>query len=214
MNVETGYLFRELTPTRAALSFNNSVKRASDIIFALTAIAVFFIPCIIIACCIWLEDRHSPIYSQERIGRRGRPFMLYKFRSMRVDSEKDNRPELCRENDDRLTAVGRFLRQHHLDEFPQLWNVLKGEMSFVGYRPERQYFIDKISEHTPEYPRLFAIRPGLFSTATLYNGYTDTIEKMLTRLEMDLDYLENRTLLLDIKIITKTALTIISGKQF
>lgn len=88
--------------------------------------------------------------------------MLYKFRSMRIDAEKDDRPELCHEDDSRLTNVGAFMRRHHLDELPQLWNVLRGDMSFVGHRPERSYFIDKISEHSPDYPRLYVLRPGLF----------------------------------------------------
>ncbi len=195
-------------------SLSLAVKRFADIVFAIVAIAIFIIPCIFIALFIWFEDRHSPIFRQERIGLHGRPFMLYKFRSMRMDAETDNHPELCHDNDDRCTRVGVFIRSHHLDEFPQLWNVLKGEMSFVGYRPERRYFIDKIMEHNADYARLYALRPGLFSEATLYNGYTDTIEKMLTRLDMDLDYLDRRSLILDVKIITKTALSIICGKKF
>lgn len=190
------------------------VKRALDLIFALTGIAVFCGPCVVIAFLIWSEDKKSPLFSQERIGMGGKPFMLYKFRSMRVDAEKDGTPALYRDNDDRLTDIGRFIRSHHLDEFPQLWNVLKGDMSFVGYRPERRFFINKIMKENSDYKRLFSLRPGLFSNATLYNGYTDTMEKMLIRLDMDLDYLENRTIWLDIKIITKTALSIISGKKF
>lgn len=197
--------------TRAA---SLATKRFFDIVFALVSIAVFFIPGAVIAFCIWFEDRHNPIFRQERIGKGGKPFILYKFRSMRIDAEKDNHPALYHENDSRLTRVGRFIRDHHVDELPQLWNVLRGDMSFVGHRPERQFFIDQIVEHDPGYYRLFALRPGLFSNATLYNGYTDTMEKMLTRLEMDLDYLENRTLLLDLKIIIKTALSILTGKKF
>lgn len=133
---------------------------------------------------------------------------------MRIDAEKENHPALCHENDDRLTPIGKFIREHHLDELPQLWNVLKGDMSFVGYRPERSFYIRQIYEKNPAYEKLFAIRPGLFSEATLYNGYTDTIEKMLTRLDMDLDYLERQSIFLDLKIITNTALSIICGKKF
>lgn len=190
------------------------LKRGSDLMFAIVAIIVFCIPCLVIALCIWLEDRKNPLFRQERIGKNGKPFMLYKFRSMKVDAEKNGSPALCEEHDSRLTRTGSFIRAHHLDEFPQLWNVLKGEMSFVGYRPERRYFIEKITDRNPDYRKLFAIRPGLFSEATLYNGYTDTIEKMLTRLDMDLDYLEHRSLYLDVEIITKTALSIICGKKF
>ena len=123
-------------------------------------------------------------------------------------------PKLCQENDERLTKVGKFLRNHHLDELPQLWCVARGDMSFVGPRPERKYYIDKIMEVNPDYERLYELRPGLFSEATLTNGYTGTLEKMLTRLEMDLDYLENRTLWRDTQIIFKTVTSILGGKIF
>lgn len=196
------------------MNFGLVMKRVFDVVFALLALCIFLLPCLVIALFVWAEDKQSPIFRQERIGLKGKPYMLYKFRSMRADAEKDGTPELYSDNDTRLTKVGAFLRSHHLDELPQLWNVLKGDMSFVGHRPERKYFIDKISEHSNEYPRLYALRPGLFSYATLYNGYTDTMEKMLTRLKMDIEYLENRNLLMDLTIITKTTLSIISGKKF
>lgn len=121
---------------------------------------------------------------------------------------------LCQKHDKRLTRIGRFLREHHLDELPQLWNVLKGDMSFVGPRPERRFFIDRIISINPNYRLLYQLRPGLFSTATLYNGYTDTMEKMLERLRMDLEYLNNRSLWTDIKIIFQTVWAIASGKKF
>jgi Sugar transferases involved in lipopolysaccharide synthesis len=133
---------------------------------------------------------------------------------MIVKSEESGKPELCKVGDSRLTKIGKFLREHHLDEFPQLWNVLKGDMAFVGPRPERKYFIDQIIAINPKYELLYQIRPGLFSKATLYNGYTDTMEKMLERLEMDLEYLEKRSLKTDMKIIILTATAIISGRKF
>lgn len=191
-----------------------AVKRISDVVYAIVGSIIFSIPCIIIALCIWLEDRHDPLFRQERIGKDGKPFTLFKFRSMRTDAESDHNPALCSDHDDRLTRVGAFIRAHHLDEFPQLINVLKGDMSFVGYRPERRFFIEKIMERNSSYTRLYAMRPGLFSEATLSNGYTDTMEKMLIRLEMDLDYLENHSFLIDCQIITRTALAIIFGKKF
>ena len=160
------------------------------------------------------EDGGPAIFRQERIGYGGKPFMLYKFRSMRVSSEADGKPALCKKDDERLTRIGGFLRRHHLDELPQLWNVLKGEMSFVGPRPERKYFVDRIKAVDPRYEQLYQIRPGLFSLATLYNGYTDTLEKMLERLRMDLQYLRQRSLWLDLKIIVLTVLSILSGKVF
>ena len=133
---------------------------------------------------------------------------------MRVDAEKDGVARLAQKNDDRITPIGKIIRKCRLDELPQLWNVFKGEMSFVGPRPERKYFIDKIKEHNPNYDYIYLMRPGLTSMATMYNGYTDTMEKMLIRLQMDLDYLQNRSLLLDLKIIIKTVLLIVNGKKF
>mgnify|MGYP003489207090 FL=1 len=148
------------------------------------------------------------IYSQERIGKRGKPFRIYKFRTMVVNAEKDGVPQLEQENDPRLTEFGKVLREHHLDELPQIWNVLKGEMSFVGYRPERQFFIDKIMERNPDYQLLYQSVPGVTSMATIQNGYTDTMDKMLRRLDMDLDYLKHRSLWVDAQIIFKTLFNI------
>ena len=191
------------------------IKRAFDFSLALISLLVFSPLIALIALLIkWEDPKGDVIYKQERIGYKGRPFILYKFRSMRMDAEANNSPQLFSDGDSRLTKVGAFIRAHHLDEFPQLWNVIKGEMSFVGPRPERQFFIDQIMEHNPDYTRLYAVRPGLFSYATLYNGYTDTIEKMLERLRLDLKYLDNYSLWVDVKIIFLTAFSIIFGKKF
>ena len=189
------------------------LKRAFDVLVALCGLLVFSPAFVVLYFVIRHEDGGPAIFRQERIGRGGRPFMLYKFRSMTVTAEKDG-PALYVKGDKRLTRVGRFLREHHLDELPQLWNVLKGDMSVVGYRPERQFFVEKIMAVNPDYERLYEMRPGLFSSATLYNGYTDTLEKMLERLRMDLEYLENWNLWLDIKIIFLTSMSIITGKKF
>ena len=191
------------------------IKRAFDFSLALISLLVFSPLIALIALLIkWEDPKGDVIYKQERIGYKGRPFILYKFRSMRMDAEANNSPQLFTDGDSRLTKVGAFIRAHHLDEFPQLWDVIKGEMSFVGPRPERQFFIDQIMEHNPDYTRLYAVRPGLFSYATLYNGYTDTIEKMLERLRLDLKYLDNYSLWVDVKIIFLTAFSIIFGKKF
>ena len=191
------------------------IKRTFDFTLALVSLVVFSPLIALIAFMIKREDPEGDVlYRQERIGYKGKPFMLYKFRSMRMDAERDNSPQLFTDGDSRLTRVGAFIRAHHLDEFPQLWNVIKGEMSFVGPRPERQFFIDQIMEHNPDYVRLYAVRPGLFSYATLYNGYTDTMEKMLERLRLDLRYLDNFSLFTDVKIIFLTAFSIIFGKKF
>ena len=116
--------------------------------------------------------------------------------------------------DPRMTRVGKFLRVHHLDELPQLWNVFVGDMSFIGPRPERKFYIDQIMERDPRYRYLYQIRPGVTSYATLYNGYTDTVDKMLRRLRYDLFYLEHRSWLFDFKILVKTFLNIAFGKKF
>ena len=190
------------------------MKRLFDIVFSILSMIIFAIPMAVIWLTIVLGGSRKIIFRQERIGYKGRPFTLYKFRSMKVNAEKNKDPQLFTENDKRQTRIGTFLRAHHLDEFPQLWNILKGDMSFVGYRPERKFYIDQIMQHDSRYERLYAIRPGIFSMATLYNGYTDTMEKMLIRLEMDLEYLDNHSLWIDLKIIWLTTSAILTGKKF
>lgn len=195
--------------------FERYLKRGIDLCLS-TILLVVFTPTLI-ACWIAIKIGGGPgpaIYKQERIGRFGRPFNIYKFRSMRIDAEADGPRLLDGEDDPRLTKAGKFLRQHHLDELPQLFNVFRGDMAFVGYRPERKYFIDKIMDLDPRYYYLYQIRPGVTSYATLRNGYTDSMEKMLRRLEFDLYYLRHRSLWFDIKILWLTFTNIIFGKKF
>lgn len=189
------------------------IKRLVDFCLALIFLAIALPFMLIIALVIFMQDGGSAIFSQERIGLGGKPFMLYKFRSMKMDAEANNQPQLFQENDSRLTKFGRFLRASHLDELPQFWNIIKGDMSIVGYRPERKYYIRQIMERNPDYALLYQIRPGLFSYATLYNGYTDTIEKMLVRLEMDLMYLQKISFCYDTKISILTISSILIGKK-
>ena len=189
-------------------------KRLTDIVVSGLGMIMLSPVFLVAAIAIRIESPGGSIFSQERIGYMGKPFTLYKFRSMVRNAENNGVPALCAEEDARLTRVGAFLRNHHLDELPQLWNVFTGDMSMVGYRPEREYFIERIKEHNPDYSRLFAMRPGVFSYATLYNGYTATMDKMLVRLKMDLEYLDNWTLWMDIKIIFLTAVAILTGKRF
>lgn len=193
-------------------SVQRAVKRLFDIIFSLLGMLVASPVCLVIAIMLKRQKNGPVIFSQERIGYKGRPFVIYKFRTM---SEPEKEPQLvakCVEG--QSTKTERFLREHHLDELPQLWNVLKGDMSFVGPRPERKYYIDKIMEHDQNYVLIYEMRPGLTSEATLYNGYTDTMEKMLVRLRMDTDYLKRRSLALDASIVAKTFFSIVSGKKF
>ena len=192
------------------------MKRFLDFLIACVCIIVFAPLFVICFIAILLEDGQPAIYSQERIGLHGKPFNIYKFRSMRRDAEQEG-PQLLLDgamNDPRLTRVGRFLRAHHLDELPQLWNVLRGDLAFIGYRPERKFYIDQIMERDPRYELLYKIRPGVTSYATLYNGYTDTIEKMLRRLELDLYYLEHQSMWFDTKVLFKTFISIVFGKKF
>ena len=195
-------------------AFEKEVKRLFDFLTAFVCL-ILFSPLFLI-CYIAIKRGHDGpvIYKQERIGRFGRPFYIYKFRSMIVDAEKEGAELLQQEDDPRLTNTGKFLRDHHLDELPQFWNVLVGDMSFVGPRPERKYFINQIMQHDPRYECLYQIRPGITSMATIYNGYTDTMEKMLKRLDMDLDYLRHRSWWLDLKIIFLTFANIAFGKKF
>ena len=190
------------------------VKRSTDILVSVPCLVLFSPLFVIISLAIKWEDGLPIIYKQERIGLHGKPFNIYKFRSMKADAEKDGPILLEIEGDTRLTHVGKFIRTHHLDELPQLWNILKGDMSLVGPRPERKYYIDQIMEHDPRYTYLYQIRPGATSYATLYNGYTDTMPKMLKRLELDLYYLEHRSWWFDAKILFKTLVNIMFGKIF
>jgi len=193
---------------------NSITKRLFDIIVSLASLVVFSPLLLVIYIGQKLSYRGPAIYVQERIGKGGLPFNIYKFRTMVTESETDGVPQLAEPDDERLTPFGKFLRSHHLDELPQLWNVLLGDMSFIGPRPERKYFVERILERDPRYVELYKIRPGITSYATLYNGYTDTMEKMLRRLELDLYYLEHQSWSFDLQILWKTFISIVFGKKF
>ena len=189
------------------------MKRTID--FILSALCLILFSPLMLLCYLAIKIGGGPvIYKQERIGRWGRPFYIYKFRSMVVDAEKEGEELLQQDDDPRLTKIGRLMRNHHLDELPQLWNVFIGDMAFVGPRPERKFYIDQIMARDPRYERLYVLRPGVTSYATLKNGYTDTLEKMLIRLEMDLYYLEHQSFITDMKILFLTFGKIVSGRIF
>ena len=189
------------------------IKRAFDIVASLLGLIILSPAILYVYIRLRRQGDGPVIFRQERIGLHGRPFHILKFRTMRLDAEQDGVPQLAEKSDNRLTPVGRYLREHHLDEIPLLWSVLVGDMSFVGYRPERQHFIDQIMKENSDYEQLYQIRPGITSMATIYNGYTDTMEKMLIRLQMDLEYLQKRSLWLDLKIIFTTVRLIGYGKK-
>lgn len=194
--------------------FQRFIKRTFDIFFSFLGIIVLSPLYILIYLC-FLFSGGKAIYSQERVGYKGKTFKIYKYRTMVRNAESNGQiPRSREERDEKLTKIGRVLRAHHLDELPQLWNVFVGDMSFVGPRPERQFFIDQINTVTSNYKYIYNMRPGLTSSATLYNGYTDTFEKMITRLEMDIEYYTIRSLWHDFKIIVVTVWKIVSGSKF
>jgi lipopolysaccharide/colanic/teichoic acid biosynthesis glycosyltransferase len=190
------------------------MKRCIDFCLALVCIIIFSPLFIICYLAIRLEDGGPAFFKQERIGLGGKPFNILKFRSMPIDENRDEYALFNHNKHEQLTRIGRFMRDHHLDELPQLINVLRGDMAFIGPRPERKYYIDLIMEQDTRYELLYQLRPGVTSYATLHNGYTDTLEKMLIRLEMDLYYLEHQSLWMDAKILMQTFFSIVGGKRF
>lgn len=188
-----------------------SVKRLMDILLSLLALVllspVFLVTAIIVKC----TSPGPTFYAQERIGYRGKPFKMHKFRSMYVDAEASG-PALSSDDDPRITPFGRIMRKYRLDEIPQFYNVLKGTMSLVGPRPERQYFIDKIVERAPEYMLLHKVKPGITSWGQVKYGYAENVDEMVERLRYDLLYLENMSLATDIKILLYTVLIIFQGR--
>ena len=204
---------KESVPVKRGMSkMSFTLKRFFDVVFSTLGIVLLSPIFLLIYIALLLQGNGSVIYKQERVGLHGKSFNILKFRTMKKDAER-NGPQLEMVNDPRLTRVGKLLRKHHLDELPQLFNVLVGEMSLVGYRPERKFFIDQIMEKDSRYECLYQMRPGLTSEATLYNGYTSSIDKMLERLNMDLRYLEVGTLKTDIKIIFSTIKLILLGSK-
>jgi lipopolysaccharide/colanic/teichoic acid biosynthesis glycosyltransferase len=149
-------------------------------------------------------------FRQERIGKHGRPFKIVKFRSMYLDAERDG-PQLSSTSDPRITPIGRWMRKTRMDELPQFWNVLKGDMSLVGPRPERQHFIDAITEVAPHYTHLHKVRPGITSWGQVKFGYAENVEQMVRRLKYDILYIENMSLAVDLKILAYTVLIILKG---
>lgn len=187
-----------------------ALKRLIDIVASITALLILAPLMMVIAVTIKYSSPGPILFSQQRIGRFGKPFRIYKFRSMVVNAEAEG-PRLSSESDARVTTAGRFLRKSRMDEIPQFFNVLIGEMSLVGPRPEREYFIQKIMEKAPHYRHLHRVRPGITSWGQVKFGYAENVDQMIQRLKYDILYIENMSLAMDIKILFYTVLIVLKG---
>lgn len=210
MNAIFGAPLIEIYPTLMP-AWQQFIKRLFDITFSLFVIIIFS-PVYLLTCIgVKLSSKGPILYYHERIGMHGKPFTIYKFRSMYQNAE-NGKPMLSSKHDERITPFGKFMRQFRLDEIPQFFNVLKGDMSVVGPRPERQFFIDQIMKTAPHYRHLHKVRPGITSWGQVKFGYAENVEQMIARLKYDIIYIENMSLSLDLKILIYTVKIVLQGR--
>jgi exopolysaccharide biosynthesis polyprenyl glycosylphosphotransferase len=190
--------------------WQQTLKRVFDIVVSIIFFTIFSPVYFITAAIVWSTSKGPIIYKQQRVGKHGKVFNIYKFRSMQINAEKGT-PMLSSTEDSRITPFGKFMRKTRLDEIPQFYNVLKGEMSIVGPRPERQYYIDKIVDKAPHYRFLLKVQPGITSWGQVKYGYAENVDQMVERLKYDILYIENMSLALDFKIMIYTVLTVLKG---
>ena len=191
--------------------WQENTKRLLDVFFSLIASVILFPVFLTLATIIKVTSKGPIFYKQERVGRFGKPFNIYKLRSM-VAGAENGTPALSSENDDRITKIGKFMRKTHLDEIPQFYNVIIGDMSLVGPRPERQYYIDQIIKKAPHYTHLHKLRPGITSWGQVRYGYASDVDEMLERLPYDMMYLKNISLYIDFKIMIYTIMVSMKGR--
>lgn len=202
---------REHRPTNARVASSSKLRRLTDVVVSASALLVLS-PFLVLLTLVTPFASGFPIfYSQTRVGRDGKLFRIWKFRTMKRRSEPYG-PQLSHRDDPRVTSYGRILRRFHLDELPQFWNVLKGDMTIVGYRPERPFYVAKILQRYPDYSTLLTTKPGLISIGVLDYGYASTIDGLIERAFMDIAYLSNRKGIEDLKLIGKTFIAVSRGR--
>jgi exopolysaccharide biosynthesis polyprenyl glycosylphosphotransferase len=190
---------------------SKNIKRVLDILISAVALILLAVPLCFVALAIKMDSKGPVFYTQERVGYRRKKFKIYKFRSMHSDAESGT-PMLSSSNDSRITNIGKFMRKYRIDELPQFWNVIKGDMALVGPRPERPYYINLILKEAPYYTLLHQVRPGITSWGMVKFGYAQTVEEMVERSKYDLLYLSNMSLTMDLKILVFTIRTVITGR--
>lgn len=191
--------------------YNGILKRELDIMASAAGLVLLSPLYLLLAIVVRFTSPGEIIFRQERIGKNGKPFIIYKFRSMYSNAEK-NGPQLSNPNDTRITSSGKWMRRYRFDELPQLWNVLKGDMSFVGPRPERMVYINEILKELPDYTKLWEVMPGLTSMGVIKNGYAKNVTEMVKRSRYDLEYLDHRGFLDDFLILKKTLKILLLGR--